>query len=339
MTTEDLIKIRTDWTREEIAHLFDLPFSDLMYLAQQIHRANHKPNEMQLSAILSIKTGACPEDCKYCSQSVHYKTGVDREKILDVDEVVTAAKRAQERGATRFCMGAAWRHVQDKHIPKLNEMVRAVKALGMETCLTAGMLSKEQARALKENGLDYYNHNFDTSAEYYNEVVTTRCYQDRLDTAANIQEAGINLCCGGIAGLGETRADRVGLLWQLATLAEHPKSVPINILQPIKGTPLADKEHLDPIEFVRTIAVARIIMPHSRVRLTGGRGQMSDEMQTLCILAGASSIHYGEEKMLTEAVPNPSSDKDLHLLDRLGIKPLVADNVVHTKATSTAIEN
>ena len=325
MSATQTTEVRTDWSREEVEALFDKPFADLLYLAQTVHRANHDPNEMQLSAILSVKTGACPEDCKYCSQSVHYKTGVDREKILDIEEILTAAKRAKSRGATRFCMGAAWRHVQDKHIPVLNEMVREVKALGMETCLTAGMITKEQAKSLKENGLDYYNHNLDTSAEYYNEVITTRKYQDRLDTAANIQEAGIHLCCGGIAGLGESRNDRASFLWQLATMKIHPQSVPINILQPIKGTPFEDREPLDPIEFVRTIAVARILMPKSRVRLTGGRSQMSDEMQALCFLAGASSIHYGEEKMLTKVFPNPSSDKDLQLLDRLGIKPLVKE--------------
>ena len=256
---------------------------------------------------------------------MHYQTGVDREKLMELDEVLTAAKRAKARGATRFCMGGAWRNIQKKHLPVLNEMIREVKALGMETCLTAGMVTSEQAKSLKENGLDYYNHNLDTSEDYYNKVITTRCYQDRLDTAKNIQDAGINLCCGGIAGLGEARSDRVGLLWQLATMLEHPKSVPINMLQPIKGTPFADKKPLDRIEFVRTIAVARIIMPKSRVRLTGGRSQMSEEMQTLCFLAGASSIHYGEEIMLTKVFPNPSSDTDLNLLDRLGMKPLVVE--------------
>jgi biotin synthase len=317
---------RHDWTRAEIAALFELPFMDLMFRAQQVHRAWHAPNRVQMSALLSIKTGACPEDCAYCPQSVHYDTGVGTEKLMPVDAVVEAARRAREAGATRFCMGAAWRSPKDRDVERVAEMVAAVRALGMETCATLGMLKPEQARRLKEAGLDYYNHNLDSSPEYYGKIISTRTYQDRLDTLEAVRAADIKVCCGGIVGMGETREDRVGLLQQLANLPEHPESVPINQLVQVQGTPLHGESGVDGLEFVRTIAVARILMPSSQLRLSAGRETMSDEMQALAFLAGASSIFYGE-KLLTTA--NPDVARDQALLARLGIE---AETLQQTQA-------
>ncbi len=311
--------LRHDWEREEILELFDQPFNDLMYQAQRIHRAHFDPNAVQISSLLSIKTGACREDCAYCPQSAHFKTELEVERLLPVEEVVEAARAAQARGASRFCMGAAWRSPRDKDLEPIVEMIRGVKALGMETCVTLGMLSEAQVQRLKEAGLDYYNHNLDTSPEFYGEIITTRTYQDRLDTLEKVREAGINLCAGGIIGMGEGREDRAGLLQSLANLPRHPESVPINLLIRIKGTPLENAEPPDPFEFVRTIAVARILMPRSHVRLSAGREGMSDELQALCFLAGANSIFYGD-KLLTAG--NPECERDQRLFERLGLTPV-----------------
>ncbi len=311
-------EIRTDWTRSEIRALYALPFNDLLYRAHGVHRAVFPANQVQVSTLLSIKTGACPEDCKYCSQSIRYDTGIDRESLLAVDEVVAKAKQAKEAGATRFCMGAAWRGPKDKQVEVVCEMVREVRALGLETCATLGMVTAAQARTLADAGLDYYNHNLDTSPEFYGEVITTRDFGDRLDTLQAVRDAGINVCCGGILGLGEAESDRIGLLHALATLPEHPQSVPINQLVRVPGTPLADADPVDPFDFVRTIAVARILMPRAHVRLSAGRDVMSDELQALCFFAGANSIFYGE-KLLTTG--NPETEHDLALFARLGIEP------------------
>lgn len=308
--------IRHDWQREEIKALFELPFNDLMFEAQRIHRENFDPNQVQVSTLLSIKTGKCPEDCGYCPQSVRYDTSIKDETLMPLDQVIEAAKRAKEKGSSRFCMGAAWRRPKDRDMEAVVDMVKAVKDLGLETCLTLGMLSDEQTTQLKEAGLDYYNHNLDSSPEFYGEIITTRTYQDRLDTLARVREAGMKTCCGGIVGMGEGRDDRVGLLQQLANQPQHPESVPINMLVKVEGTPLAETDELDPIEFVRTIAVARIMMPKSHVRLSAGRESMSDEMQAMCFLAGANSVFYGEKLLTT---PNPSADHDRQLFDRLGI--------------------
>lgn len=310
--------IRHDWSIDEVNEIFSLPFNDLLFVAQSIHRRHFNPNQVQTSTLLSIKTGACPEDCAYCPQSGHYNTGFSKEQLLAIEEVVQNAKNAKEAGATRFCMGAAWRSPREKDLPVVLEMVRAVKSLGMETCVTLGMLSKDQADALKEAGLDYYNHNLDTSPEYYSSIITTRTYQDRLDTLQFVRNAGINVCAGGIVGMGETRKDRLGLLQQLTNLPEHPQSVPINMLVAVKGTPLENTEKLDWLEFVRTIATARILMPQSYVRLSAGREAMSEEMQALCFNAGANSIFYGE-KLLTTG--NPDVERDLNLFAKLGINP------------------
>lgn len=310
---------RHDWSAEEISALFELPFSDLLFQAQSIHRQNFDPNAVQISTLLSIKTGACPEDCKYCPQSGHYHTNIDKEKLLAKDTIVAQAQKAKAMGASRFCMGAAWRAMPKKELEVMQDIIREVKDLGMETCMTLGMLSEEQADALGEAGLDYYNHNLDTSPEYYEKIISTRTYQERLDTLSNVRKAGMKVCCGGILGMGEARADRVGLLQQLANQSQHPESVPINQLVPVKGTPLEDAPPIDAIEFVRTIAVARIMMPTSFVRLSAGRENMSDEMQALCFQAGANSIFYGE-KLLTTS--NPDEAKDRQLFQRLGIKPL-----------------
>lgn len=307
---------RHDWSRSEIRALFDLPFMDLLFKAQSTHRQHFDPNTVQVSTLLSIKTGACPEDCKYCSQSGHYKTGLDKEKLLEIQKVVSEAQNAKDKGASRFCMGAAWRSPRDKDMPYVLEMVKQVKALGMETCMTLGMLNQDQALQLKEAGLDYYNHNLDTSPEHYGKIITTRTYADRLNTLSHVRDAGIKVCCGGIVGLGEAREDRVGLLMQLANLPAHPESVPINMLVKIEGTPLGDVDDLDPLEFVRTIAVARILMPQSYVRLSAGRENMSDEMQAMCFFAGANSIFYGEKLLTT---PNPEAAHDRQLFVRLGI--------------------
>lgn len=324
--TSSLIRheIRHNWTRVEVRALFDLPFNDLLFHAQQVHREYFDANAVQVSTLLSIKTGACPEDCKYCSQSGHYDTGLDKEKLLAIDKVVEEARNAREKGASRFCMGAAWRSPREKDMPYVIEMVKRVKALGLETCMTLGMLDGTQAGQLAEAGLDYYNHNLDTSPEHYNQIITTRTYQDRLDTLTHVRDAGMKVCAGGIVGLGESREDRVGLLTQLATLPAHPDSVPINQLVKIAGTPLGDVEDLDPFEFVRTIAVARILMPKSMVRLSAGREQMPESQQALCFLAGANSIFYGE-KLLTTA--NPEAESDRKLFQRLGLTPKVEEAV------------
>jgi biotin synthase len=310
--------IRHDWTRAEITALFTLPFSDLMFQAQSVHRAWFNPNEVQVSTLCSIKTGACPEDCAYCPQSARYDTGLEREKLMAVEKVIEEARAAKASGATRFCMGAAWRSPKGKDMPYVTHMVKGVKALGLETCMTLGMLDEHQAQELAGAGLDYYNHNLDTSPEYYGEIITTRTYQDRLETLANVRKAGMKVCCGGIVGMGEEVADRVGLLQQLANMPEHPESVPINMLVKVSGTPLADQADLDPIDFIRTIAVARILMPKSYVRLSAGREQMNEQTQAMAFLAGANSIFYGEKLLTT---PNPEANKDMQLFKKLGIQP------------------
>ncbi len=327
--------VRTDWTREEIAALFDLPFTELVFQAQTVHRRHHAPNEVQLSTLLSIKTGGCPEDCGYCSQSVSAETGLKATKLMDVRQVLQAAAQARDHGSSRFCMGAAWRNPKDRDMPAIVEMVQGVRAMGMETCMTLGMLSEKQARMLADAGLDYYNHNIDTSPERYAEVITTRSFEDRLDTLEHVREAGINVCCGGIVGMGETRPDRVGFIHALATLPVHPGSVPVNALVPIKGTVLGNMladtplAQIDDIEFVRTIAVARITMPESMVRLSAGRESMSDATQALCFLAGANSIFTGD-KLLTAG--NAGDDKDAALFARLGVKPMQAEVKVELEA-------
>lgn len=308
--------MRNDWTLAEVQALFALPFNDLVFKAQSVHRQFFNPNAVQVSTLLSIKTGACPEDCKYCPQSIRYDTGLEREELMDVDAVVAKAELAKASGATRFCMGAAYRSPKEKQFVQILDMVTRVRALGLETCCTLGMVTTDQARRLKDAGLDYYNHNLDTSEKYYSEVITTRTYQDRLDTLENVRAAGMNVCCGGIVGMGEQAEDRAGLLHTLATLPAHPESVPINQLVQVEGTPLYGEAELDPLEFVRTIAVARILMPRSHVRLSAGRSEMSDEMQALCFLAGANSIFYGE-KLLTTG--NPDTLHDQQLFARLGI--------------------
>ncbi|HET7086308.1 MAG TPA: biotin synthase BioB [Rhizomicrobium sp.] len=310
---------RSDWTRDDIAQLFDLPFPELVFRAASVHRAHFDPAQVQTSTLLSIKTGGCPEDCSYCTQSVHNETGLKASKLMAVDAVVAEAKAARDAGATRFCMGAAWRGPKDKDLDQVCAMVEGVKALGMETCVTAGMLSGEQARRLKQAGLDYYNHNLDTSPEYYRHVITTRTYRDRLDTLEHVRDAGIAVCCGGIIGMGESRADRVGLIHALATLAVHPESVPINALVGENTRATASSEKIDAIEFIRTIAVARITMPESMVRLSAGREAMSDETQALCFLAGANSIFYGPKLLTT---PNPQADADRRLFGKLGLSPM-----------------
>jgi len=310
--------LRHDWSLDEIKALFDQPFNDLLFQAQTVHRQNFDPNSVQISSLLSIKTGACPEDCAYCPQSAQHDTELEKERLLALDEVKQAAVAAKESGATRFCMGAAWRNPTDRNLDSVIEMIALVKDLGMETCVTLGMLTKAQTRKLKEAGLDYYNHNLDTSPEYYNDIITTRTYQDRLDTLQHVQDEDIKVCCGGIVGMGENEEDRASLLQQLSNMPRHPESVPINLLVQVQNTPLYGTEELDPLEFVRTIAVARILMPQSAVRLSAGRTEMSDEMQALCFLAGANSIFYGEKLLTT---PNPRENKDMQLFDRLGIKP------------------
>ncbi len=306
------------WTTKQVQALFELPFMDLLYQAQQVHREHHHPHKVQLSSLLSIKTGGCPEDCKYCPQSARYNTDVERERLLAIQEVVQSAQAAKDNGASRFCMGAAWRGPKEHQLEDVMEMIRQVKAMGLETCVTLGMLKEGQAEKLKEAALDYYNHNLDTSPEFYGEIITTRTYQDRLDTLERVRNAGIKVCCGGIVGLGESRAQRAGLLSQLANLNPPPESVPINQLVKVAGTPLAETEDLDEFEFIRTIAVARIIMPKSNVRLSAGREQMSDGTQALCFLAGANSIFYGEE-LLTTA--NPRVEADKNLMSRLDLIP------------------
>jgi biotin synthase len=309
--------IRHDWGLLEVKVLLTQPFSDLLFHAQTIHREHFDPNEVQVSSLLSIKTGSCSEDCAYCPQSAHYQTGLGQESLLPITDVIEAARRAKAEGAGRFCMGAAWRSPSDRDIDRVCEMIEEVKALGMETCVTLGMLTDQQTHQLKESGLDYYNHNLDTSEAYYSEIISTRTYQDRLDTLERVREAGLNVCCGGIVGMGEGLEDRAGLLIQLANMPRHPESVPINLLVKVEGTPLSEVDALDPLDFVRTIAAARIMMPKSRVRLSAGRSEMSDEMQALCFMAGANSIFYGERLLTTE---NPVAETDRLLFSRLGIR-------------------
>jgi biotin synthase len=312
--------IRNDWTRAEVRALFALPFPELMFEAARIHRLHFDPSEVQISTLLSIKTGGCPEDCAYCPQSAHYEAGVKAEKLMSLDAVLAEARAAKAGGASRFCMGAAWRSPKDRDLEQVCAMVEGVRALGLETCVTLGMLTAPQADRLKDAGLDYYNHNLDTSPEYYGRIITTRTYQDRLDTLAHVRDAGIHVCCGGIVGMGESAEDRIGMVATLASLPVHPESVPINMLVQVEGTPLAGGEQkasaIDPLDFVRTIAAARITMPQSMVRLSAGREDMSDEMQALCLLAGANSIFYGPKLLTT---PNPARDRDMQLLHRLGM--------------------
>jgi biotin synthase len=317
--TERPDAVRHDWTRSEIHQLLALPFPELMFRAQTVHRQHFDPSEVQISTLLSIKTGGCPEDCGYCPQSAHHDTSVAADKLMDVEAVLAEAHAAKAGGASRFCMGAAWRSPKDRDLDQVCAMVAGVKALGLETCATLGMLTGGQARRLKSAGLDYYNHNLDTSPEYYGQIISTRTYQDRLDTLAQVREADIHVCCGGIVGMGESADDRAGMIVALANLPVHPESVPINMLVAVEGTPLARGAELDPIDFVRTIAVARIVMPASMVRLSAGRETMTDEIQALCFLAGANSIFYGP-KLLTTA--NPGRDRDMRLLERLGMVPM-----------------
>lgn len=326
-------EVRHDWTVEEIEALFALPFNDLLFHAQQVHRAHFDPNAVQVSTLLSIKTGACPEDCKYCPQSGHYNTGLGKEKLLEVEKVVEQARAAREAGASRFCMGAAWKSPREKDLDVVLEMVRRVKALGLETCMTLGMVDGDQAGRLAEAGLDYYNHNLDTSPEYYGEIITTRTYADRLETLGNVREAGMKVCSGGILGMGEAPRDRAALLQQLARLEPHPESVPINMLVKVPGTPLEDVEDLDPIEFIRAIAVARILMPASHVRLSAGREQMSESTQALAFLAGANSIFYGDQLLTTE---NPQAEQDRALFAKLGLHPEVGEKSARETCTDDA---
>ena len=325
--------MRTNWTRSKIADLFDLPFTELVFRAAEVHRGHHAAGEVQLCTLLSIKTGGCPEDCGYCSQSAHAKTGLKAEKLMDVNAVLAAAAEARAAGSQRFCMGAAWREPKDRDMGKVCAMVAGVKAMGLETCMTLGMLTGEQARALKDAGLDYYNHNIDTSPEHYGEIITTRTFQDRLDTLDEVRSAGISVCCGGIVGMGESREDRVGFIHALATLPRHPESVPINALVPVKGTVLGDmfagEKLIDDIEFVRTVAVARITMPRSMVRLSAGRESMSEATQALCFVAGANSIFTGD-KLLTTA--NAGDSADAALFAKLGLKPMEAEEPMRSEA-------
>lgn len=319
--------LRNDWTRDEIQALYDQPFLDLVFKAQSVHREHFQPNTIQVSTLLSIKTGKCPEDCKYCSQSAHYDSKLEAEKRIAVDKVIREAQTAKDSGSSRFCMGAAWRNPHERDMPYVLEMVREVKALGLETCMTLGLLNQSQAERLKDAGLDYYNHNLDTSREYYSHIISTRTFDDRLDTLDHVRQAGMKVCSGGIVGLGESRNDRIGLLQELATMPVHPESVPINMLVPIEGTPLAEVEKLDVTEWIRTIAVARIIMPHSYIRLSAGRESLSDSDQALAFMAGANSLFSGDKLLTT---PNAGEGKDQVLFAKLGLtaekpKPTVAE--------------
>jgi biotin synthase len=311
-------EVRNNWSRDEVLALFEMPFNDLFFQAQTIHRQNFNPNEVQLSTLLSIKTGACPEDCKYCPQSARYDTGLEKEKLMQIEQVIEAAKAAKASGSSRFCMGAAWRSPHDRDIPAIEAMIKEVKSLGLETCMTLGMLTESQADTLSEAGLDYYNHNLDTSKEFYGDIITTRTYQDRLDTLANVRNSGMKVCSGGIVGMGEEQKDRAGLLMGLANLPKQPDSVPINMLVKVAGTPMESEEDLDPFEFLRTIAVARIMMPKSYVRLSAGREEMNEQMQAMAFMAGANSIFYCDKLLTT---PNPKANSDMQLLNRLGITP------------------
>ena len=311
-------EVRNDWSRDEVLALFRMPFNDLLFQAQTVHRQNFNPNEVQLSTLLSIKTGACPEDCKYCPQSARYDTGLEKEKLMQIEQVIEAAKAAKASGSSRFCMGAAWRSPHDRDIPAIEAMIKEVKSLGLETCMTLGMLSENQADTLSEAGLDYYNHNLDTSKEFYGDIITTRTFQDRLDTLSNVRSSGMKVCSGGIVGMGEEQKDRAGLLMGLANLPKQPDSVPINMLVKVAGTPMEAEEDLDPFEFLRTIAVARIMMPKSYVRLSAGREEMNEQMQAMAFMAGANSIFYCDKLLTT---PNPKANSDMQLLNRLGISP------------------
>jgi biotin synthase len=311
-------RVRNDWTLDEVKALFELPFNDLLYRAHSLHREFFDPREIQISTLISVKTGACPEDCSYCPQSIRFNTSVDNEPLMELNAVLDAAKAAKGKGATRFCMGAAYRSPKPKQLEQIAEMIRGVRDLGMETCATLGMLREGQAEKLKEAGLDYYNHNLDSSESFYEEIITTRSYQDRLDTLKSVRDAGMKVCCGGIIGMGEKVQDRAELLHTLATMPEHPGSVPVNQLVQVEGTPLHGTAELDPLDFVRIIAVARILMPASHVRLSAGRNEMSDETQALCFFAGANSIFYGEKLLTTD---NPEADTDRQLRARLGLRP------------------
>ncbi|HCH22966.1 MAG TPA: biotin synthase BioB [Oceanospirillaceae bacterium] len=331
--------VRHDWQVDDITDLFALPFNDLMFRAQTIHRQNFDANEVQVSTLLSIKTGACPEDCKYCPQSAHNDTGLEAERLMKVKEVLAEAEAAKQAGASRFCMGAAWKNPRAKDMPYVLEMVREVKAMGLETCMTLGMLDGDQAQQLSDAGLDYYNHNLDTSPEYYGSIITTRTYQDRLDTLHNVRDAGMKVCAGGIVGMGENLRDRVGLLQQLANMPMHPESVPINMLVKVEGTPLDQVEDLEPFDFIRTIAVARIVMPASHVRLSAGREEMNEQMQALCFMAGANSIFYGDRLLTTD---NPAANKDRALFAKLGIRPEKRQDVsdeAHAGAIEQALQS
>jgi biotin synthase len=321
---EEYTPQRHDWTQDEVVELYRLPFNDLIFQAQIVHRAHFNANEVQISTLLSIKTGGCPEDCAYCPQSAHFDTGLTSQKLMAKEMVLAEAEKAKLAGATRFCMGAAWRAPRDADVEQVAELVAGVKSLGLETCATLGMLTPAQAERLKDAGLDYYNHNLDTSESYYDRIITTRTYQDRLDTLACVRSAGIRVCCGGILGMGEGVDDHAAMLCTLANLPDHPESVPINMLVRVEGTPLADAQPLDPLDFVRTIAVARIMMPASFVRLSAGRESMSAELQALCFLAGANSIFYGEKLLTT---PNPTVNEDHRLFERLGLRPLVPESL------------
>ena len=332
----DTMAIRHDWTRQEVDSLLKRPFHALLYAAHTVHRQHFDPSDIQISMLISIKTGACPEDCKYCPQSGHYATGVDKERLMKVEKVIEEARKAKAAGATRFCMGAAWKHPTTRDWPYVIEMIKGVRALGMETCMTLGQLSEQQAQALADAGLDYYNHNIDTSPEYYSAIITTRRFEERLDTIANVRKAGMKVCCGGIIGMGESAFDRAGFLQQLANLDEHPESVPINMLIKVKGTPLEHVDDIDPIEFIRVIAAARILMPRSRVRLAAGRAQMSDELQAMAFFAGANSIFYGET-LLTAG--NAAVDHDRNLLERLGMRGIHHNEVFDDQTLDLAIEH
>jgi biotin synthase len=318
-TPERFLALRHDWTTPEVLELWEMPFNDLLFAAHSVHRRCWPANAVQKCTLLSVKTGACPEDCKYCPQSAHFDTGLKNEKLMDVDKVLAGAREARDQGATRYCMGAAWRNPRGKQFDQVLDMVRGVRALGMETCATLGMLEPEQAAALKEAGLDYYNHNIDTSKDFYGQIITTRTFEDRLNTLQAVRDAGINVCCGGIVGMGESRLDRVEMLRTLANLPAHPESVPINLLVQVAGTPLHGVGDFDSIEFVRTIAMARLLMPESYVRLSAGRETMSDELQALCYFAGANSVFFGPKLLTT---PNPEADRDAALFQRLGISEL-----------------
>ena len=312
------LDIKNNWTLDELKNIYNQPFNDLLWQSHQFHRKFHDPNKVQISTLMSIKTGGCPEDCKYCSQSIHYKTDVELEKTLPLSEIISQAKAAKAQGASRFCMGAAWRNLSNTNLPKVVEMVKEVKKLNLETCMTLGMLEAEQATKLKDAGLDYYNHNLDTSEEYYSKVITTRTYQDRLDTLSHVRKAGLKVCCGGIMGLGEDTEDRIKLIKVLANLEEHPESVPINMLVPIDGTPFSNNKQVDSFDFIKIISLSRIAMPKSYVRLSAGRDAMNDQMQALCFFAGANSIFYGEELLTTK---NSSINHDQNLLKKLKTNP------------------